>query len=59
MLHACFTPIALCFVYTLWRFYAFLTRDWESPKALPGTLPERGIITKGLLHHHASLRSDA
>jgi hypothetical protein len=23
MLHACFTPIALCFVYTLWRFYAF------------------------------------
>jgi hypothetical protein len=24
-----------------------------------GTLPERGIITRGLLHHHASLRSDA
>jgi hypothetical protein len=23
MLHACFTPIALCFVYTMWRFYAF------------------------------------
>jgi hypothetical protein len=23
MFHACFTPIALCFVYTLWRFYAF------------------------------------
>jgi hypothetical protein len=23
MLHACFTPIALCFVYTLGRFYAF------------------------------------
>jgi hypothetical protein len=23
MLHVCFTPIALCFVYTLWRFYAF------------------------------------
>jgi hypothetical protein len=23
MLHACFTPIALCFVYTLWHFYAF------------------------------------
>jgi hypothetical protein len=23
MLHACFTPIALCFVYTSWRFYAF------------------------------------
>jgi hypothetical protein len=23
MIHACFTPIALCFVYTLWRFYAF------------------------------------
>jgi hypothetical protein len=22
MLHACFTPFALCFVYTLWRFYA-------------------------------------
>jgi hypothetical protein len=23
MLHACFTPIALYFFYTLWRFYAF------------------------------------
>jgi hypothetical protein len=23
MLQACFTPIALCFVYTLWHFYAF------------------------------------
>jgi hypothetical protein len=23
MLHACFTPTALCFVYTLWHFYAF------------------------------------
>jgi hypothetical protein len=22
MLHACFTPFASCFVYTLWRFYA-------------------------------------
>jgi hypothetical protein len=23
MLHACFTPIAFCFVYTSWHFYAF------------------------------------
>jgi hypothetical protein len=23
MLHACFTPIALCFVYPSWHFYAF------------------------------------
>jgi hypothetical protein len=23
MLHSCFKPIALCFVYTSWRFYAF------------------------------------
>jgi hypothetical protein len=23
MLHACFTPITLCFVYTSWIFYAF------------------------------------
>jgi hypothetical protein len=23
MLHPCFTQIALCFVYTLWHFYAF------------------------------------
>jgi hypothetical protein len=23
MLHACFTPIGLCFVYTSWHFYAF------------------------------------
>jgi hypothetical protein len=32
------------------------TRDWEGPKALPGTLPERGIATGGLLHRHACLR---
>jgi hypothetical protein len=35
------------------------TQDREGPEALPGTLSERGIITGGLLHHHASLRSDA
>jgi hypothetical protein len=35
-----------------------LTRDRESPEALPGTLPERGITTEGLLHHHACLWSD-
>jgi hypothetical protein len=34
------------------------TRDQEGPEALLGTLPERGIITGGLLHHHASLWSD-
>jgi hypothetical protein len=34
-------------------------RDREGPEALPGTLPERGITTGGLLHHHACLRSDA
>jgi hypothetical protein len=34
------------------------TRDWESPEALLGTLPERGITARGLLHHHAYLRSD-
>jgi hypothetical protein len=34
------------------------TRDWEGPEALPGTLPERGITTGGLLHHHACLQSD-
>jgi hypothetical protein len=35
------------------------TRVWEGPEALPGTLPERGIITRGLLYRHACLRSDA
>jgi hypothetical protein len=34
------------------------TRDQEGPEALPSTLPERGITTGGLLHHHACLRSD-
>jgi hypothetical protein len=34
------------------------TRDREGPEALPGTLPERGIPTGGLLHHHGRLRSD-
>jgi hypothetical protein len=28
------------------------TRDREGPEALPGTLPERGITTGGLLHRH-------
>jgi hypothetical protein len=35
-----------------------MTRDREGPEALPGTLPERGITTGGLLHHHACLHSD-
>jgi hypothetical protein len=35
-----------------------LMRDREGPEALPGTLPERGIATGGLLHHHACLWSD-
>jgi hypothetical protein len=35
-----------------------LTRDWEGPEGLPGTLPERGIATGGLLHHHACVRRD-
>jgi hypothetical protein len=34
------------------------TRDREGPKALPGTLPERGIATGGLLHRHSCLRCD-
>jgi hypothetical protein len=33
-------------------------RDREGLEALPGTLPERGITTRGLVHHHACLRSD-
>jgi hypothetical protein len=34
------------------------TRDREGPEAIPGTLPERGIATGGLLHCHACLRRD-
>jgi hypothetical protein len=34
------------------------TWEQEGPEALPGTLPERGITTGGLLHHHAYLRCD-
>jgi hypothetical protein len=33
-------------------------KDREGPEALPGTLPKRGIATRGLLHHHACLRRD-
>jgi hypothetical protein len=33
-------------------------RDREGPKALPGTLPERGIPAGCLLHHHGRLQSD-
>jgi hypothetical protein len=32
--------------------------DREGPEALPSTLPERGITTGGLLHHHACLWHD-
>jgi hypothetical protein len=35
-----------------------LMRDREGPEALPDTLLERGITARGLLHHHACLRSD-
>jgi hypothetical protein len=34
------------------------TRDREGPEALPGTLPERGIATGGLLYRHAYLQRD-
>jgi hypothetical protein len=34
------------------------TRDRDGPEALPGTLPERGIATGGLLYQHACLRRD-
>jgi hypothetical protein len=34
------------------------TRDREGLKALPRTLPKRGITTRGLLHHHAYLQSN-
>jgi hypothetical protein len=34
------------------------TRDREGLEALPGTLPERGITTGGLLHRHACLWRD-
>jgi hypothetical protein len=34
------------------------TQDREGPEALPDTLPERGIATRGLLHRHACLRRD-
>jgi hypothetical protein len=34
------------------------SEDREGPEALPGTLPERGITTGGLLHRHACLRCD-
>jgi hypothetical protein len=34
------------------------TQDWGGPEDLPGTLPERGITTGGLLHRHACLRRD-
>jgi hypothetical protein len=34
------------------------TQDREGPEALPGTLPERGLTTGGLLHRHARLRRE-
>jgi hypothetical protein len=49
----------ITFPRNIWKPPPSLTQDREGPEALPGTMPERGIITGGLLHHHASLRSDA
>jgi hypothetical protein len=34
------------------------TQNREDPEALPGTLPKRGITTRGLLHRHACLWCD-
>jgi hypothetical protein len=34
------------------------TQDREGPEALPGTLPERGIVNGGLFHRHACLWRD-
>jgi hypothetical protein len=34
------------------------TQDREGPEALPGTLPDGGIATGGLLHRYACLRRD-
>jgi hypothetical protein len=34
------------------------TRDREGPEALPGTLPEREIATRGLLYCYACLQCD-
>jgi hypothetical protein len=31
-------------------------KDWEGPEALPDTMPERWITTRGLLHRHVLAR---
>jgi hypothetical protein len=49
MLYAYFTPIALCFVYTSWHFYAFsrtnlLTRCHSASSCFPLLLYFRKVI---------------
>jgi hypothetical protein len=49
MLHACFTPITLCFVYTSWHFYAFsgtnlLTRCHSASSLFSAVLCFRKVI---------------
>jgi hypothetical protein len=46
------------FLETYYKPPPSLTRDQEGLEALPGTLPERGITTGGLLHHHGRLQND-
>jgi hypothetical protein len=46
------------FLETYCKLPPLLKRDWEDPGALSGTLPERGIHARGLLHHHGRLQSD-
>jgi hypothetical protein len=50
-------PTRSIFHETYCKLLPLLAQDREGPKALPGTLPERGISIEGLLHHHACLRS--
>jgi hypothetical protein len=46
------------FLKTYCKPLSLLTRDWEDPGALLGTLSKRGIPAGGLLHHHGRLWSD-
>jgi hypothetical protein len=46
------------FLETYYKLPPSSMQDREGLEALPGTLPERGITTGGLLHYHGRLRND-
>jgi hypothetical protein len=58
MLHAYFTPIALCFVYTSWHFYAFSGTNLLTRCHSASSFTEGNILGIGQTKSQSSYLSD-